>query len=219
MELLRKYYSSLREATNYLEDLKQEYAWQKNAYDLICDRIQELPSGKKENLGELWESLKSDRRKRRGELGFLYALDNVILLEIVSLLNFFGGLAIPIFVPFMVAIFLFLIIHVNDVRQYFFVKENIKGIKNAKAYLSEQKMDTDLLDLLEQLKNKLGENEEYINNLKQAIDEYMSLLIEYENMPLTYESGKKAEEVKMALDDGLKKMCLCYRGDKVGENR
>ncbi len=211
MSVLRKYYKSLKQATDYLENVKQLYNRQVDAYEAFSDRIEDLPYGEDESLNDCHVELKKENIFRFLYLLSIYALDNCLLGIICFAIETSWGLVIPLFIPVFAAIFVFMLFNGNWIRDFDQVSRMKKRIMDANTLLGNEKAKSNLKDLMMELADNIKCNEEYINELSQAIDEYMSLLLEQENKLLPYGPQEFSKDEIVLLEEGLKKLNLSYR--------
>lgn len=218
MELLNKYYESLKDAINYLDNIKDMYKRQKAAYEALNNRISNLNDGRDESLEECSNILKEEKSKKFWNLVLFFFIEGGLLVELVALINFIAALGIPLFIPIMMSIMLFLLSNHKGIREYDCLKKNIRTINETKVLLGEKTINASLVDLLKQLEESLNANATYIADFEKGVDEYMSLLIASENKMLPYGPVRPADDVIESLENGLKKLQLCYGDDNNGED-
>ena len=217
MELLHKYYESLKQASDYLENIKSLYNRQVEVRNTFRERINNIPRNEEESLRECNASLKKEKRFETILLAFCFVLDNALIVAAFAFIEVIFSLGMPIFIPFIVAIFAFLLLHVDEIRNFSSIKSMKQKVKKANTLLGSAKQDKTLKELIEELDNAIKNNEAYIEDFKQAIDEYMSLLIAQESKLLPYGPELMPEEEINILEEGLRKLQLKYKEEEKHE--
>lgn len=138
MELLNKYYESLKDAINYLDNIKDMYKRQKAAYEALNNRISNLNDGRDESLEECSNILKEEKSKKFWNLVLIFFIEGGLLVELVALINFIAALGIPLFIPIMMTLMLFLLSNHQRIREYDCLKRNIKTINETKVFWAKR---------------------------------------------------------------------------------
>lgn len=215
MEKLKKYYASLKQATDYLEDIKRLTKSQSEIYEVFKQRLEELygvdEDKEDENLRKCGDSLKKNKKSKLWHLILVYILDNALFLGGMVLINYFFTLSIPLFIPLMVAVFFFMLTDDDIIKSFVHTKDMSKKIEEAKEFLGSEKLDESLVDLMNELDAAIKSNEAFIESFNQAISEYMSLLLAQENRMLPYGPKVITDEDIKVLEEGLKKLNLNYK--------
>ncbi|MCX4365055.1 MAG: hypothetical protein OSJ70_04715 [Bacilli bacterium] len=216
MELLSKYYKSLKEAINYLDNVKQINQRQNEAYEAIKKRIESLPLDNSESLSECRVALGKEKKTKLLLLFGRFLLNGCIVLAVFALAEFLLATSIPIFIPVATLVVSFMLLNHAPIEELANIQSMKKGINDANILLGNEKKDNDLKALVQELTTALANNETFITEFKQAIDEYMSLLLAQENKVLPYGPELIPENDMKILEDGLKKLNL-HMGNSENE--
>lgn len=217
MGLLNKYYASLKQASDYLENVKRLYNRQVEAHDTFIKRLENIPRNEEESLRECNVALKREKRFQSIVLAFCFVLDNALTWAIFAFIGTIFSLGIPLFIPFIVAVFAFCLLHVEDIRSFSSIKNMKKMVGEANTLLGSEKLDKTLVDLIQELEESIKNNEAYIEDFKQAIDEYMSLILAQESKLLPYGPEMMEDEEINVLEEGLRKLNLQYKEEDKHE--
>lgn len=217
MGLLNKYYASLKQASDYLENVKRLYNRQVEAHDTFIKRLEDIPRNEEESLRECNVALKREKRFQSIVLAFCFVLDNALTWAIFAFIGTIFSLGIPLFIPFIVAVFAFCLLHVEDIRSFSSIKNMKKMVREANTLLGSEKLDKTLVDLIQELEESIKNNEAYIEDFKQAIDEYMSLILAQESKLLPYGPEMMEDEEINVLEEGLRKLNLQYKEEDKHE--
>lgn len=211
MEILSKYYKSLKQASDYLDNIKQIYDRQVEAYKVFNERLDILSESKDEKLNECKDDLKKNKIRMIVRLILTFLLDNALFCSVVALINALFTLGIPLFIPIMMAVFCFMLHSSKKISSLVNISDMKHKIEEAAILLGENKEMSSLVELIQELEVNIGANEKFMEDFKQAIDEYMSLLLEQENKLLPYGEQVSLENEIQILEEGLKKLNLSYR--------
>lgn len=211
MEVLSKYYKSLKQASDYLDNVKQIYNRQVDAYNIFNERIDSLRGFEEENLCECSENLKKNKMSIVVQLFFVFLLDETLICLAAFLLSTVCSLGIPLFIPLIAGVFIFMLHSRKKIISLTDIRDMKRKVDEATVLLGESKKTSSLIELIKELEASIRDNEKFIEDFKKAIDEYMSLLLAQENKLLPYGSQVSLENEIPILEEGLKKLNLSYR--------
>lgn len=215
MEIMDKYYASLREATNYLENIKRNYNEQKCSYNIIDMHLKKIKSNE-EKLSDYLDSISKKMDGKLSLLGKFLLADIIIFLVIGGVLAQLLAIGLPISLSLglSISILYFLLAHKKDMNDYNNLKEKRGHILETLRLMGEKRGNIKLKELEENLATIIKRNEQTIANLEDAIDHYLTILMDYESQTLPYGKEIVSEENIEVLEEGLKSLDLSYKGDE-----